>query len=100
VSRALQLLTGLLGIAFLGCALLVLGYAVVAGEHPSDLGWLVIVVFPFVGALMLRRAQAWNEPIHCRRCGALLTRDEEACPRCGLDLSKTAWATIGKFKLS
>jgi ribosomal protein L37E len=100
VSRARQLLTGLLGIAFVGCALLVLGYAVVEGELPSDLGWLVLVVLPFVGALMLRRAQAWNEPLHCRRCGALLTRDDEVCSRCGLDLSKTAWATIGKFKLS
>jgi hypothetical protein len=98
VSRAFQLVTGLLGVVLVGCALAVLGYTVGEGA-PSSLGWLVIVAFPFLGALMLRRAWAWNKPSYCRRCGAPLARDDVACPRCGLDLTKTAWATIGKFKL-
>ena len=82
----------------MGCGLAALGYAIGEGE-PSDLGWVVIVAFPFLGVLMLRRAWAWNKPISCRRCGAPLTRDDVVCPLCGLDLTKTEWATIGKFKL-
>jgi hypothetical protein len=91
-------LTGLVGVVLVGCALLVLGLAVSEGGL-SDLGWLVVVVLLLAGSLTLWRAAAWNKPIYCRRCNAALSRDDVACPRCGLDLEKTVWATIGTFKL-
>jgi ribosomal protein L37E len=99
MSRVFQLLTGVAGVLLLGSALVLVGYAVVAREHLSDLGWIVAVAFASTGALALRRAATWNARTTCRRCGEPLSRDERVCPQCGLDLDKTAWATIGTYKL-
>ncbi len=99
MSRAFQLLTGVAGVLLVGSALVLLGYAVGAGEHLSDLGWIVVVLLALMGTLALRRAATWNAPTYCRRCGAALSRDDRACPQCGLDPEKTAWATIGTYKL-
>jgi hypothetical protein len=98
-ARAFRVLTAAAGVLLLGSALVMLGYAVGAGEHLSPVGWVAVVVFGFVGALALRRAMTWNAPICCRRCGAALGRDDRTCPECGLDLEKTGWATIGSYKL-
>ncbi len=80
-------------------AIVALGYAIGAGEHLSDFGWVVVVMFLALGGLALRRAATWNAPVYCRRCGAALTPEDRACPQCGLDLEKTAWAVIGTYKL-
>jgi hypothetical protein len=99
VRRGFRLLTGIGGVLLVGSALALLGYVAGTGQRLNDLGWLVIIVFLLLGVLLLRRAVTRNQPISCRRCGASLTRDDMACPQCGLNLEKTAWAVIGTFKL-
>jgi ribosomal protein L37E len=99
MSRGFQILTGIAGVLLLGSALVLPGYAVGVGEHLNGLGWIVVVVFAFMGVLALRRAAKWSAATCCRRCGATLSRADRVCPHCGLDLEKTAWATIGTYKL-
>lgn len=99
MNRAFQLLTACAGVLLSGSALVLLGYAIGAGEHLSYVGWMLVVLLALIGGLALRRAATWNAPTYCSRCRTALSRDDRACPRCGLDIEKTAWATIGAYKL-
>jgi hypothetical protein len=99
VSRAFRVLIGFAGVLLLGCALAVLGYAIVTHEGVSDLGWVVVIMFFVLGLLLLRRSTSWNRPRYCPRCGAVAPRGLAVCPRCGLDFEAPVWAAIGKFKL-
>jgi hypothetical protein len=100
LSRAFQLLTGLLGVVLVGAALVVLGFAVGEGEQLTDVGWLAVVACPIFGALALWRAAVWNRPVCCRRCGAVLARGDVVCAQCGLNSETSVWAAIGKMSRS
>jgi hypothetical protein len=94
-----RLLTCLIGVLLVGCALAVLGDAIAAGEGVTDLGWVVVVAFGLMGGLVLRRVANSNKPLSCTRCGGEVSRGIACCPRCGLDVEKSMWAAMGEFKL-
>ena len=53
-------MTGALGVALFGCALVLVGVVVGDGEGLSTVGWLVLVALLVLGAASLRRATAWT----------------------------------------
>jgi hypothetical protein len=92
-------LTCIVGVLLAGTAIAIPSYAFAADAHVSDLGWLVVMVFGFIGLLLLRRSATWNDPVRCPHCGAAVARSLEVCPRCGFNFEAATWAAIGKLKM-
>lgn len=99
MSQTVRLLTCLIGVLLVGGSLAVLGYALAADDGVTDLGWVAVVTFGLLGALVLRRAANWNKPLYCTRCRAEVSRGIARCPGCGLDVEKSMWAAMGELKL-